>query len=71
MLKMLIIRRRFKIQLTFVKRGSPLTRGLLNQGLLLAKLKSLLRKFYGRHHDLADHYGISVLQMTTDMFHML
>jgi hypothetical protein len=30
------------------------TRKLLNQGFLLAKLKSSLRKFYGRHHDLVD-----------------
>jgi hypothetical protein len=44
-----------------------LTRMLLNQGFLLVKLKSSLRKFYGRHHDLVDRYGISVSQMTTDM----
>ena len=31
---------------------------------------SSLRKFYGRNHDLVDHYGISMLQMTTDMFHL-
>jgi hypothetical protein len=37
-----------------------LTRKLLNQGLLLVKLKSSLRKLYGRHHDLVDRYGISV-----------
>jgi hypothetical protein len=24
----------------------------------------------GRHHDLVDRYGISVSQMTTDMFHL-
>jgi hypothetical protein len=29
-----------------------------------------LRKFYGRFHDLVDRYGISVSQMTTDMFHL-
>ena len=46
------------------------TRKLLNQGFLLVKMKSSLRKFYGRHHDLVDHYGISVSQMTTDMFHL-
>jgi len=34
------------------------------------KLKSSLRKFYGRQHDLVDRYGISVSQMTTDMFHL-
>jgi hypothetical protein len=26
----------------------------------LVKLKSSLRKLYGRHHDLVDRYGISV-----------
>jgi hypothetical protein len=26
--------------------------------------------FCGRHHDLVDRYGISVSQMTTDMFHL-
>jgi hypothetical protein len=29
------------------------------------------QKAYGRHHDLVDRYGISVSQMTTDMFHWL
>jgi hypothetical protein len=52
----------------FLDRGLLLTRKLLNQGFLLVKLKSSLRKFYGRHHDLVDRYGIS--QMTTDMFHL-
>ena len=42
-----------------------------DQEFLLVKLKSSLRKFYGRHHDLAvDRYGRSVSQMTTDMFHL-
>jgi hypothetical protein len=31
---------------------------------------SSLRMFYGRNHDLVDRYGISVSQMTTDMFHL-
>jgi hypothetical protein len=47
-----------------------LTRKLLNQGFLLVKLKSSIWKFYGRHHDLVDRYGISVSQMTTDMSHL-
>jgi hypothetical protein len=54
----------------FLDRGLLLTRKLLNQMFLLVKLKSSLRKFYGRHHDLFDRYGISVSQMTTDMFHL-
>ena len=49
----------------FLDRGLLLTRKLLNQGFLLDKLKSSLQKCYGRHHD-----GISVSQMTTDMFHL-
>jgi hypothetical protein len=28
------------------------------------------RKIYGRHRELVDRYGISVSQMTTDMFHL-
>ena len=47
-----------------------LTRELLSQCFLLVKLKSSLQKFYGRHHDLVDRYGISVSQMTTDMLQL-
>jgi len=54
----------------FLDRGLLLTRTLLNQGFLLVKLKSSLQKFYGRHHDLLDRYGISVSEITTDMFHL-
>jgi hypothetical protein len=54
----------------FLDRGLLLTRKLLNQGFLLVKLKLSLRKLYGRHHDLVDRYGISMSQMTTDMFHL-
>jgi len=36
----------------------------------MAKLKSSLRKFYGRHHELVDHYGMSVLKMTTDVLYL-
>ena len=34
----------------------------------MVKLKSSLRKFYGRHHELVDRYGITVSQMISDMF---
>ncbi len=54
----------------FLDRGLLLTRKLLNQGFLLINLKSSLRKFYGRHHDLVERYGVSVSEMTTDMFHL-
>ena len=49
----------------FLDRGLLLTRKLLNQWFLLVKLK-----FYCRRHDLVDRYGLSVSQMTTDMFHL-
>jgi len=52
----------------FLDRGLLLTRKLLDQGLLLVKLKSSLRKFYGRH--LVNRYGTSMSQMTMDMFHL-
>ena len=51
-------------------RGLLLTRKLLDQGFHLVKLKSSLEKVYGRHHDSVDRYGISVSQMTTDLFHL-
>jgi hypothetical protein len=52
----------------FLDIGLLLTRKLLNQGFLLIKLKSSLRKLYGRHHDLVNRYGIYVSQITTDIF---
>ena len=55
----------------FLDIGLQLIRKILNQGVLLVKLKSSLRKFYGCHHDLVDRYGISVSQMITDMFYLL
>ena len=54
----------------FLDRGLLLTRKLLNQGIVLVKLKSSVRKLYCPHHDLVDRYGISVSQITTDMFHL-
>ena len=50
----------------FLERGLLLTKKLLNKSILLVKLKSSLWKFYCCHHDLVD--GISVSQMTTDIF---
>ena len=40
---------------------------LLNQVFLVVSLKSRLRKFFGRNHDLPNRYEISVSQMTTDI----
>jgi len=46
----------------FLDSGLLLTRKLPNQGFFSVKLKSSLRKFYSRHHDLVNRYGISVSQ---------
>jgi len=48
--------------------GITLSYRLLNQRFLLVKLKSLLRTFYGRHRDFVNLYGVSVSQITTDLF---
>ena len=34
----------------------------------MVKLKSSLRKVYGRRHELVDRYGLTVSQMISDMF---
>ena len=36
----------------------------------MLNLKSSPRKHYSRHHDMVNRYGISVSQMTTDMFRL-
>ena len=54
----------------FLDRGLQQKMKLLNQGFLLIKLNSSLRKFYDLHHDLVNRYGISVSQMTTNMSHL-
>jgi hypothetical protein len=46
--------------IVFLDIGLLLTMKLLNQWFLLVKLKSSLRKFYGRHHDLVDSFGTCV-----------
>ena len=40
---------------------------LLKQGYIAPMLKSSLQKFYGRHHNLADRYEISISKMTMDL----
>ena len=52
----------------FLDRGLLLTRNPSHQEFLMTKLKSSLCKFYGRHHELVDRYGITVSQMISDMF---
>ena len=52
----------------FLDRELLQTTKLLNQGFLVVKLKSSLRKGYGRHHDLVNRYGIFVSQITIKFY---
>ena len=52
----------------FLDRGLLLTRKLLNPEFQMVKLKSSLRNFYGRHHELVHRYGITIPQLISDMF---
>jgi len=52
----------------FLHRSVLLTKKLLSQGFVATKLKSGLRKFFGRHHSLTLPYGVSVSKMTQDIF---
>ena len=44
----------------FLGRWLLLTKNLSNQWFLVVILESLPRKFYGRHHDLVNRYGVSL-----------
>ena len=52
----------------FIMRGVLLTQKLLTQGYEKEKLKSYIRKFYGRHHELINRYDVSVSRLTSDVF---
>ncbi len=41
---------------------------LLEQGYVVIRLRSSLQKFYGRHHELVDKYGVTISNMRNDLF---
>ena len=47
----------------FILRAARLSSKLLGQGYVMKRLKSSLRKFYGRYGDLIKHYAVSLSQM--------
>ena len=51
----------------FILRAARLSSKLLGQGYILERLKSSLRKFYGRYGDLIKHYEVSLSQMFHDI----
>ena len=51
----------------FILRATRLSNKLLEQGYVKARLKSSLRKFYGRYGDLIKQYEVSLTQMLNDI----
>ena len=51
----------------FILRAARLSYKLLRQGYVMERLKSSLRKFYGRYGDLIKHYEVSLSQMLHDI----
>ena len=47
----------------FIRRALRLASKLFGQGYVMERLKSSLRKFYGRYWDLIKHYEVSLSQM--------
>ena len=51
----------------FILRAARLSSKLLGQGYVMERLKSSLRKFYGRYGDFIKHYEVSLSQMLHDI----
>ena len=51
----------------FILRAARLSSKLLGQGYVMERLKSSLRKFYGRYGDLIKHYEVSLSQTLHDI----
>ena len=51
----------------FIMRATRLSNKLLEQGYVKERLKSSLRKFYGRYGDLIKQYEVSLTQMLNDI----
>ena len=51
----------------FILSAARLSSKLLGQGYVMERLKSSLRKFYGRYGDLIKHYEVSLSQMLHDI----
>jgi hypothetical protein len=54
----------------FLHKGLLRTMKVLKQGFLVVKLKASLRQFECRQHELVNGCGVSLSQMTTDMFRL-
>ena len=55
-----------KRKYTYIHDDNNISQKLLKQGYVTPRLKSSLKKFHGRNHNLLDRYEISMSQMTMD-----
>ena len=53
---------------SFLYRGKLLTNKLLTHGYCKQRLIKTIKKFYGRHHEIVDKFGVSVSKMILDIF---
>ena len=51
-----------------MERGKVLTTRLLSQGYQKTKVVAILKKLYGRHHDLVNTYNVAVSRIVSDVF---
>ena len=56
-----------KVYIDFLDRAVCLTQKLLTQSYVVPRLLSSLKKFYGRHHQLIERYGVFVSKMNADV----
>ena len=54
----------------FLYQARLLTIRLLEHGYVAARLKSSLQKFYSRHNELIERYGVSICTMKTDLINV-
>ena len=53
---------------SFVYRGKLLTNKLLTQGYCKPRLIRTIKKFYGRHHDIVNKFGVSISKLVLDIY---
>ena len=56
------------VQIISMERGKVLTTKLLSPEYKKTKLVAILKKFYGRHHDLVNPYNVAVSRIVSDDF---
>ena len=53
---------------SFLNRGRLLTNKLFTQRYCKPRLIKTIKKFYGRHHDIVDKFGVSISKLVSDIY---